>query len=236
MGVFNFKQFSVDDSGCGMKISSDSVLLAAWFLPPHGSARTLVDIGAGSGVLALAGAQICTDAAVTALELEANAAYAAAKNFEASPWSGRLRLIEGDFARYTPREPVDLIISNPPYFTCGERSADASRAAARHQSDGLTYRSLLEKSALWLARDGHVGFISPAEFENDIIYCAEMLHLKLRRLARVHTTHNAPSSRLLCDFSLCDGAASTESIYLRNADGTFTTDYLALVEPFYVKI
>lgn len=236
MGVFNFKRFSVDDSGCGMKISSDSVLLAAWFLQPYSQATTLADIGAGSGVLSLIGAQICATAAITAIELESNAARAAKLNFETSPWSSRLRLIEGDFALFTPSQRFELIISNPPYFNTGERAADTSRATARHQSEELNYHTLLEKASLWLDANGHLGFISPTEFEDNIVYNAELHHLKLRRLVRVHTTQKKTATRLLWDFSLSDGTTVIENINLRNADGSPADEYIKIVDPFYVKI
>ena len=235
MAVFEFKKFSVDDSGCGMKVCSDSVLLAAWFFPNHSEAQSIVDVGAGSGVLALLGAECCPDAAVIGLELDSGAASAAEANFKSSPWSDRMQLVEGDFALWNPSAPVDLIISNPPYFTEGAHSADSARAAARHQ-DGLSYASLLRFGASRLSKAGALGLVSPAEFENDIVFEAEMAGLKLRRILRVRTSPRKPVTRLLFEFSRTDGPVDDRTLALRNPDGSLTAEYRALVEPFYKKI
>lgn len=235
MGVFRFKEFSVDDSGCGMKICSDSVLLAAWFLPPYSSAASIADIGAGSGVLALLAAQICPHATVDAVELVHAAAEAAAANFAASPFAGRVTAIEADFSAWEHKHSYDLIISNPPYFTTGELSADISRSTARHQ-DGLSYASLLRRSAAILSPGSHLGLVSPADFEKDIIFQAEMAGMKLRRLMRVKTSPAKGATRLLWDFSNTDGHTSTEELSMRQADGSYSTSYRALVERFYMKL
>ncbi|MDE6196646.1 MAG: methyltransferase [Muribaculaceae bacterium] len=235
MSVFRFRQFDVDDSGCGMKICSDSVLLAAWFLPPYSRAHSLVDAGAGSGVLSLLGAQTCPEAPVYALELDSPAAEACRRNFASSSWGMRMHTVEGDFADFSPPSPVDIIISNPPYFTTGELSADTARAAARHQA-GLSYASLLSKAALWLTPDGRLGMVSPAQFENDIIFSAEMSGLKLRRLLRVRTSPRKPVTRLLWDFSPCDGPTDISELSMRDSDGSLSGAYIQLVEPYYLKI
>lgn len=235
MGVFRFKDFSVDDSGCGMKICSDSVLLAAWFLAPYISAKSIADIGAGSGVLTLLAARICPQAMVDALEIDPGAAGAAAANFAASPYAERLNTIEGDFRNWIPEHPYSLIISNPPYFTNGERSADRARSAARHQ-EGLSYESLLARASGLLEDEGHLGMVSPADFENEIIFRAEMAGMKLRRLLRVRTSPSKAPTRLLWDFSTTDGKTSTGELALRQTDGSYSPSYRELVEKYYLKL
>ncbi len=235
MAVFEFKKFSVDDSGCGMKICSDSVLLGAWFLTRHTDALTVADVGAGSGLLSLMGAECCPRAVVTAIELDHGAATAARSNFLRSPWSDRLCIFEGDFAQWLPDRPQDLIISNPPYFTEGATSADAARAAARHQR-GLTYASLLRRAAEWLSTVGVLGLVSPAEFEDDIIFEAEMVGLKLRRLLRIRTSPRKPVTRLLFDFSKTDGPLLDATLDLRDSSGNISGEYRSLVEQFYIRI
>lgn len=236
MGVFSFRQFDVDDSGCGMKICSDSVLLAAWFATAYPQARSVADIGTGSGVLALIAAQVCAGARVTGIELDPAAAAAARANFGRSPFAERLRVEECDFALWQPCEGrYDLVISNPPYFTTGEQSADAARAAARHQS-ALGYASLLRRVPALLADGGHLGMVSPAELERDIIFEAELSGMKLRRILRVHTSPRKPCTRLLWDFSVTDGPLEDARLNLRDASGAHDSAYVALVNPFYLKI
>ena len=232
MARFDFQQFSVDDHGCGMKICSDSVLLGAWYFAPYAEAKTIVDVGAGSGILSLIGAQMCPEAHVTALELDAGAAAASQANFAESPFANRLNIEEGDFALWKPESKIDLVISNPPYFTNGERSTDSARAAARHQ-EGLSYASLMRVCSQWLAADGHLGLVSPAEFENEIVFEGEMAGLKLRRLLRIRTSHRKAVTRLLFDFSPTDGPLITETLDLRGSDSRPTAAYATLVENLY---
>lgn len=234
MGVFRFKQFDVDDSGCGMKICSDSVLLGAWFLPEYSSAASVLDIGAGSGLLALMAAQVCTGAHVTGIEIDPKAAAAARANFATSPFASRLSLTEGDFGSCNFPTSYDLIISNPPYFTTGERSADSSRRTARHQAS-LSYEAIFNKTNL-IKPLGHIGLVSPGEFEHDIIFHAEMAGLKLRRLLRICTSTSARPTRLLWDFSPTDGSMVENTLKLRNSSGELTETYRRLVEAFYIKL
>lgn len=217
-----------------MKICSDSVLLAAWFLPPYSDRLSVADVGAGSGVLALLAADIMPQARITGVELDSSAAAAASANFASSQWNSRLSIVNADFLAYAAEgHAFDIVISNPPYFTSGLRSADSARADARHQS-GLTYTSLLRNNML--TPDGHLGMVSPAEFEQEIIYQAELAGLKLRRICRVVTAHGKAPTRLLWDFALTDGHISDQTFCLRNPDGTYSAEYRRLVSPFYIRL
>lgn len=217
-----------------MKISSDSVLLGAWFLPPFTPAQTLLDIGAGSGLLALMAACILPAVEVTAIEIDSAAAKAAASNFERSPWGQRLVAVNCSFEDFHPKTNVDLIISNPPYFSNGAVSGDSARAAARHQQR-LTYASLIDYAAGSLNPQGHLGLIAPAEVYDDILYRAELAGLKLRRLCLVAPTHRRQATRVLCDFSPSDGTCLQQDLLIRNDDG-YTAEYRALVEPYYLTL
>lgn len=236
MGVFHFKHFDIDDHGCGMKICSDSVLLAAWFLPPYRDALTVADIGTGSGVLALLAADIMPKAQIVAIEKNNAAASAARRNFKDSPWSDRLCVVNEDFLDYTidgGEESFDIVICNPPYFANGAHAADPARAQARHQ-ESLTYSTVMTFNRLKYG--GHLGLVSPAEYEHDIIYEAELLRLKLRRICRVVTSPGKAPSRLLWDFSTADGPLSDTTLELRGYNNKYTDAYRRLVEPFYMKL
>ncbi|MBO4943044.1 MAG: methyltransferase [Muribaculaceae bacterium] len=235
MSLFHFRQFDIDDHGCGMKLCSDSVLLAAWFFPHFREARRVADIGAGSGILSLLAACIIPHARITAIEIDRKASLACEANFAASPWADRLESVNCDFNGFVAGNPApfDVVISNPPYFAVGERSADKSRATARHQSS-LAYTDILAHSML--SSDGHLGLVSPADIEQEIIYNAELNRLKVRRLCRVRTSPSKSPIRLLWDISPTDGPLSDTTLSLRDSDGSYSGAYRELVEPFYMKL
>lgn len=226
--MFEFKQFAVDDYGCGMKIGSDSVLLGAWFLPQVAGVRSLIDAGAGSGVLALMASQVCTEAAITAVEIDAAAAEACRRNVEASHRGGRIAVEQGDF-RTLLHPAVDAIISNPPYFTETTLAPLRERALARHQTN-LTYGDLLHKSKALLKPDGRLGLIAPADHEDALTYLGELAGLPLLRLCRVHTSAAKPPKRIMAVFGKSAEPALTESLTIGSEE------YKALVEPFYIRI
>ena len=235
MGVFHFRQFDIEDRDCGMKICSDSVTFGAWFLPCHSDARSVLDIGAGSGLLSLMAAQCMPGAAIKGIEIDNGAAEASRHNFGTSPWARRLVIENLDFADFHPSESADIILSNPPFFTTGLLAPDSRRATARHEST-LTITTLLSFARSHLVKSGHLGLILPAERTDDTIFQAELAGLKLRRLARVVAREGRQPVRALFDFSPTDGTVSEETIIMRGRDGIPTSHYISIVEPFYTKI
>ena len=234
MALFKFTKFDIDDSRCGMKLCSEAVVLGAWTFRRHKDARRVADAGAGSGILSLLAAQICEDARVSALEIDAGACADARRNFTESPWSERLRVVDGHFADYRPEEPLDVVVSNPPFFATGELSPEGLRAQARHEGT-LSYEALFEYAADTLRTDdGRLCCISPAEREQELIFKAEMAGLKLRRLCRLHTrARSREASRLLWDFSTTDGEMEETELRVRIPGGGYSDEYLALVGEFY---
>ncbi|MEO1448596.1 MAG: methyltransferase [Bacteroidota bacterium] len=130
--VFHFRQFSIRQDQCAMKISTDGILLGAW--APLAHAKHILDVGTGTGLLALMAAQRALQARIVGLELDLNAAQQAAQNAAASPWADRIRIEGADFLSWEAPMEFDHIICNPPYFFEGIPSADKSRALARHIS------------------------------------------------------------------------------------------------------
>ncbi|MDE6098780.1 MAG: methyltransferase [Muribaculaceae bacterium] len=229
--MFRFKQFEIDDRNCGMKLGTDSVALGAWTEIPS-DARTALDVGAGSGILSLMLAQRSARLAVTALEYDSGAGTDCRKNLEASPWASRLNLVEGDFRMHCPERPVDLIISNPPYFTGGPEAPLKERALARHEG-GLNYFSLVEYSARWLSAEGTLSMILPAEKYDDALFRAEMARLKLRRLAWLEPSAGKAPIRVMMQFYRTDGHCAVESVAIRDNAG-ITPLFSKLTADFYL--
>jgi tRNA1Val (adenine37-N6)-methyltransferase len=229
---FDFKQFSATDVNCAMKIGTDGVLLGAW--TDVSRARTVLDIGAGCGLVALMLAQRNAAAKFVAIELDAGAYADCQANIAASPWSDRIAAVCGDFASYEPGQPVDLIVSNPPFFTEALRSPSALRAQARHEA-GLSPKALIDYAAKHLAADGMLAMITPCTDADDTLYRAEMAHLKLRRYTAVVMRYGDEPTRILWQFCRIDGHVEKSTLTLRTATHSWTDDYLRLTSDYYLK-
>lgn len=228
---FTFKRFALCDSRCGMKIGTDGVVIGAW--TSVDDAADAIDVGAGSGLISLMLAQRGVRH-VSALEIDRGAAEDCRLNIAASPWAHRVSLTEGDFSLYNPPRPVDLIVSNPPFFATGESAPDAARAGARHEGS-LNFPTLIDFAATRLKVSGRLALIAPAERTDDIIWLGEMRHLKLRRLCRLSTVTGRDPSRILAELSPTDGPISYEHLDVRTADGRLSDEFRRLTQDFYLK-
>ncbi len=197
--MFTFKQFSIDDSACAMKVGTDSVMLGAW-TDTYG-VRSVIDVGAGSGILSLMIAQRAPEADIIALELDEAAATAAAANFAASPWTERCHAFCIDAADYLPSSPPDLIICNPPYFTGALTAPDRQRTTARHANGSLTPLSVIAMADRWLSSSGSLAMVTPADIADNIVFEAEMHRMDTWRRCLVATNAGRPATRILWQFS-----------------------------------
>lgn len=229
---FGFKQFTVDDSQCGMKISTDGVLLGAWVTAPVGSAHVL-DVGTGSGLIAMMIAQRALEADIVAVDIDEGAVNDARSNFLSCPFANRLNVRLCDFTSMEDGD-YDLIVSNPPFFTSGETSPEKRRAAARHVSS-LGYVSLIERASAMLTDDGRLAMILPAEVEEDVVFNAELARLKVARLCRVQTVAGKPSRRFMVELSRHDITPTIDTLTIRDPHGCPTPEYMALTADFYLN-
>lgn len=230
---FTFKQFHIADDNCGMKISTDGVLLGAWADCSH--AKLIADIGSGSGLIALILAQRCPSAEIFAVEIDSKACGDADANFSLSPWPERLTLCNTDFAKWTPAGKLDAIVSNPPFFNSALHAPDASRAMARHTDSGLDYRSLAAHASSLLSDEGTLSMILPADDEDDVIFNAELSHLHLRRLCCVHSKPSAPAIRILIEFSRHVSTPVISRLDIHDASGNYSDKYRELTSDFYLN-
>jgi tRNA1Val (adenine37-N6)-methyltransferase len=229
---FDFKQFSATDTNCAMKIGTDGVLLGAW--TDVSQARTVLDVGAGCGLVSLMLAQRNPDARIVAIELDSGAFADCQTNIDRSPWSERISAVCGNFASYQPTQPVDLIVSNPPFFTEALRSPSALRAQARHEAS-LSPKTLIDYASEHLAATGMLAMITPCTDADNILYRAEMKHLKLRRLTAVAMRSGDAPTRLLWQFCRVDGHLAKSTLTVRESAGTWSPQYLQLTADYYLK-
>lgn len=229
--VFRFKQFDVVNRQSAMKVGTDGVLLGAW---AASAGNSILDVGAGTGLIALMMAQRFPDAEVTAVEIDPVAVQEAAANFSASPWNQRLTAICADFTSWiSPDRKFDAIVSNPPFFTAGLRALDSSRAAARH-CDTLPLPVMFSQSYSMLAPEGVLSLILPQELDSEIEFMAVTAGLYPSRRCHVTTTPRKPAKRTLWEFSMADGPCRHSELSITDGNGAFTPEYISLTRDFYL--
>lgn len=231
---FDFQRFKVEDGRCAMKVGTDGVLLGAW-THVAGNVRRVLDLGAGSGLVSLILAQRSERCRITAVEIDRGAVADCADNFSASPWADRLSVCVDDALLYEPVQAPDLIVSNPPFFVEKLQSPDSGRALARH-AGALSPETVIRRSARLLSPCGSVALIMPTACADDIIYLAEMLHLKERRRLDVLPTAKSDSVRTLLQFAREDGDIERGRLILRQDGNTPTEDYRRLTAELYLRL
>ncbi|MCX6257356.1 MAG: methyltransferase [Bacteroidia bacterium] len=195
---FRFKQFSINQDKCAMKVGTDGILLGAW-TNCEGAARIL-DVGTGTGLLALMIAQKC-NAFIDAVEIDPVACVQATDNVALSPWKERIKIIHSSFQNYsTESVKYDLIVTNPPYFTGSLKAPDLARTAARH-NDTLSPGDILQGSSIMLSEGGKLALILPYEEGSVFIAMAVSFGLFCLRKTNVISVPGKPVKRLLLEFS-----------------------------------
>lgn len=232
---FQFKQFRVCQDGAAMKVGTDGVLLGAW-TRLDGAVRRILDIGTGTGLLALMVAQRTPDAAVDAVEIDQAAARQAQENALASPWPERIQIYQAavqDFAGQAA-EKYDCIISNPPFFVESLKAPDVSRSAARH-TDTLSFSELTAAVDALLAPQGRFSVIYPvdegAHFESE----ARRKGLYCNRKTLVRGRPDTPFKRALMEFSRTELPVTESELTIESARHEYTPEYIALTRDFYLK-
>ena len=204
--MFQFQQFTIHDDRCAMKVGTDSVLLGAWCeMPPAPSAARALDIGTGSGLIALMLAQRYPHLQVVGVELDAAATTQAAENAAASPFAAQVRMKQGDIMTDDWREDdqrFDMIVSNPPYFEETLLSPIQQRAQARHVHHGLTFEALTSRSAQLLKSGGWLQVIIPKTAQSRFVRCAQDAGFSLIRQTDVYTVARKAPKRVMLRFQL----------------------------------
>lgn len=237
---FSFKQFTVHQERCAMKVGTDGTLLGAW---ARGGAYIL-DIGTGTGLIALMMAQRFPEASVDAIDIDADACEQARQNVAASPFAARIQVHESslqNYKLYCPSEDsslsslltplsscYDSIVSNPPYFEQSLKAPDVQRSLARH-TDSLSYRDLLQGVVSHLESGGEFSVIIPFDCRSRFEAEAIMVGLYPSRVCAVKTTNRKSPRRYLLAFRKHPGEIETSELIM-NSDA-----YHDLVKDFYLK-
>lgn len=219
-----------------MKVGTDGVLLGAWTAIAS-NVESILDIGTGTGLLALQMAQRSDAEIIDAVEIEDNAFEQAVENFENSVWADRLFCYHASIQEYVEEvdEKYDLILSNPPYFKSAAQEIKKERAMARHHKN-LSFQALLEATSRLLSADGSCAFVIPYEEETRFLQLAEKSGLYPDRITRVKGNQATALKRSLLQLSRQTKDLKITELSIEIKRHVYTDDYIDLVKDFYLKM
>lgn len=232
-GIFRFKQFDVDQSGCGMKINTDGVLLGA--LASADSPEKILDIGTGTGVIALMLAQRFGKAQTDAVEIDKEAAVTAGKNFRHSRFAERLHLYGGSFRDYFKNAAAgkyDLIVSNPPFFLNSLKNTDRQKHTARH-TDHNFFSDMLSMGANHLNKDGHISLILPPETAAAITTYATTAGLYVEGETAISSFPDAVPHRQIITFGFNGTEIARKSFVIYQREKQYSAQYQQALKDFF---
>jgi tRNA1Val (adenine37-N6)-methyltransferase len=234
--MFQFKQFTIQQDKCAMKVGTDGVLLGAWAPVDH-RPFSILDIGAGTGLIALMLAQRSHAEQIDAIEIDDDAYEQAVDNFENSPWGDRLFCYHAGLDEFMdePEDEYDLIVSNPPFYTDGYFSGDEQRDKARF-TESLPFEDLVEASALLLSETGVLAVIIPSKEEAHFIGLAKEDDLFPFKITRVKGTPETEIKRSLIAFSRTQKETVIDELTIETARHKYTDEYISLTKDFYLKM
>lgn len=234
--MFQFKQFSVNQDKCAMKIGTDGVLLGAW-APLDTAPYSILDIGTGTGVIALMLAQRSNAEQIDAMEIDDDAYEQAVDNFENSSWGDRLFCYHAGLDEFMeePEDEYDLIVSNPPFYTEDYTSGNEQRDKARFTAS-LPFEDLTEAASLLLSDNGVFCVILPFREEENFLALAKECDLFPFKITRVKGTPSAEIKRSLIAFSRNEKEIATDELIIETARHEYTEQYISLTKDFYLKM
>lgn len=233
---FTFKQFSVNQDRCAMKIGTDGVLLGAWTSIRHNPFNVL-DIGSGTGILSLMIAQRSKAEQIEAIEIDDDAYEQCSENFENSPWNDRLFCYHASLIEFVEEveDTFDLIICNPPFYSEDYKSENKSRDLARF-NDAMPFKHIIYAVDHLLAEDGLFSIIIPKKEENGFIKLASTVGLNTQRILHVKGNPDSDIKRSLIEFSYHETTVNISELIIETSRHNYTQDYIDLTKDFYLKM
>lgn len=232
--TFAFKQFTVKQDKCAMKVGTDAVLLGSWVLPDF--AKNILDIGTGTSIIALMLAQR-SSADIDAIDIDLNACIQAKENVESSPWKERIHIFHESLQTFSVRsdKKYDLIVSNPPFFVDSSKASGLERTISRH-TDLLPYHELIDGVLELLEPEGRFCVILPSKEGEMFRDMAAEKQLYLCKLTRVRTrADKATEKRLLMQFERSRRSFSENALVIEKDERhSYTDEYKELTKDYYL--
>ena len=231
---FTFKQFVVYQDRCAMKVGTDGTLLGAWAVLARSDGRVL-DIGTGTGLIALMMAQRYPEAQVTAIDIDEMAVLQAAENVKASPFADRIEVLHADVNTFETREKFDSIVCNPPFFNNALVCPDQQRTQARHTTS-LSYQQLMTAACRLLQDEGVFSLIIPNDFFQQLESVVHLSGLFLTRVYGVRTVEGKPIKRYLIELRKSpQNKLVKKEVLIEDAPNVRSEWYQELTKDFYIK-
>lgn len=228
---FQFKQFFVAHDKCAMKVNTDGIILGAI---ADANATPILDLGTGTGLVALMLAQRNPQAQITALELEPNAYQQAVENVQRSAWANRISIQQGDVLSVDFPAKFELIVSNPPYFTDSLQARNAERDLARAATQ--SHLDWLLQAKNWLTPQGKITFILPAEAAEKLQQQSQTSGLFCTEICKIITKSGQAPKRWVITFGLTPRALSETHLVVYDEQNQYTAEFVALTKDFYLKM
>ena len=237
--LFKFKEFSIHQDKTAMKIGTDAVLLGAWVFLEN-EIDSILDVGSGTGIIALMLAQRSFALTIDAVEIDNDAYEQTVTNFENSNWGDRLYCYNSSFQNFADEiaeedETYDLIISNPPFYTDEFKSENDARNKARFTSS-LSFNELLKGVSKILSKKGKFAVIIPFKEEQGFVELAKENNLFLNRVCHVKGNPSSAFKRSLLEFSFEDKKLKKENLTIEIKRHQYTDEYINLTKDFYLKM
>lgn len=231
---FQFKKFRVEQDQCAMKVTTDACIQGAWTsIPPD--TNSVLDIGAGTGLLSLMLAQRDTEIRIDAIEIDENAAIQAKSNIQSSPWHNRINLIHGDAKKYTSAYLYDLIICNPPFFINSLLGKNEHENHAKHNLV-LTLENLITIIANLLTQNGCASILLPFEENKQWLnLCKNSGFFEIKRLEIKHNK-DQNAKRIISIISRICTEPIIETLVITANHSGYTPEFIQLLKDFYLHL
>lgn len=227
---FQFKQFFIRHDRSAMKVNTDGILLGA--VANAENAKQILDLGTGTGLVAIMLAQRLAYSQITALELEPNAYQQAVENVKNCAWRERISVVQGDVQAVNFSQKFDLIVANPPYFEDSLHAKTPERDLARTMNQ--SHLSWLLQAKKWLTERGKITFILPFGAGEKLI--AQPHGLACVERWNIATKANQPAKRMIVSFSPIFKECVERNLTIYNAEHQYTPEFKALTKAFYLKM
>ena len=232
---FRFKQFTIQQEHTAMKVGTDGVLLGAWASVPVPGSRVL-DVGTGTGLIALMIAQRTRDVWVDALEIDPSSARQANENIQNSPWKERMNCIHSSFQDYASKckYQYDQIICNPPFFSASSKTPSKEKNLARHD-DSLSLRDIFKGSVTLMKGTTIISLILPVDKEEQAFDLILEHQMYCKRRTRVTPAPGKSPNRVLLEFSFIPGKCHEDDITIETGKRhRYSDKYKNLTDGFYL--